>query len=162
MTWFKSYYSTFIKCTKQIFIPLLSLVEFNKNNNKTKTKTTHSINSTCCNAICSLLKNPPITQLHKALGIITHCTLVQKSIKEEAPLALEGDLFSAVIPSSVDAVVAVVVVDSNTEESRSVALGDLSGPPEPFATSTSSWESWVNIKLCVNWHRHAAEQFCRI
>ena len=159
MTWFKSYCSMSIKHTKQILTPLLSLVEFN--NNKTKTKTTHSINWTCCNAICSLLQKT-ITQLHKALGIITNCTQVQNSIKEEAPLALEGDLFSAVTPSSVDAVVAVVVVVSNTEESRSVALGDLSGPPEPFATSTSSWESWVNIKLCVNWHRHAAEQFCRI
>ena len=75
-----------------------------------------------------------------------------KLIQGGAPLAPEGVLLSTVAPSSVDAVVAVVLVDSNAGKSRRGVSGDLPGPPEP------SCESWVKIKVCVNSHRHAAEK----
>ena len=75
-----------------------------------------------------------------------------KLIQGGAPLAPEGVLLSTVAPSSLDAVVAVVLVDSNAGKSRRGVSGDLPGPPEP------SCESWVKIKVCVNSHRHAAEK----
>ena len=91
--------------------------------------------------------NKNITPAPYVTGNI-NCTQVQKSINDEAPLASAGGLLSgATTPSPVDdaAVAVAVLADSKAEKSRRVASGDLSGPPEPFATRMSSCESWVNI-----------------